>query len=243
MLSRPAVKLLAVCAALVPVVALSSPAKETAESVRTLHLKARGGEAKLRGLTSVQVSLVTTEGDKVTTVTSVRTRPNRVRYDMQKDGVVSAKAFDGAQGWYAEGTAAPVKMDAQKSAKMAQGARFDDILLDPAAQGAKLALAGVEDVKGAPAWKLELTYKDGAETRFIDQKSGLEVKRVSQYTHEGKAHWKTAHFSDYRNMDGLMVNHLTEWEADTSKGTTVVKSVRYNAPVDEKLFAMPVNRS
>lgn len=252
MLNRPVVKLLAVCCAVLPALALAgaSPKAQahdtwepTADWVRARNLEARGGEARLRALSTVQLLTETQEGDKVSVVRTVRSRPNRVRHEVQKDGKAMVKAFDGTQGWMAEGDAAPMVMDAQKSAKMAEAARFEDALMEPAARGVKLALAGVEDVKGSPAYKLELASASGTETRYIDQKSGLEVKRVTRGTYDGKEYVKTAYFSDYRRVDGVMVSHVTDWDAGQMKGRTVVKEVRYDAPVDEATFRAPLPRS
>jgi hypothetical protein len=48
------------------------------------------------------------------------------------------------------------------------------------------------------------------------------------YSHEGKKVTKAMYFSDYRSVDGIMVNHLTEWEGEGGvKGKTVIESAKY----------------
>ncbi len=215
----------------------------TAQAVVDKHLKALGGKERLQSAKTFQVTAISKEGSIVTTSTVQRARPNLMRYESEKDGKKVVKAFDGTQGWFAEGTAAPQRLDKEKSAMMADNSRFDDVLLDPKGRGVAVKLGGVEDVKGAPAYKLVLTRSTGTETRFIDQKSFLEVKRTYAGTHEGKAYTKTLHLSDYRNVDGIMVNHRTEWEANGKSGEKTLQNARYDAPVDAAAFKMATPRS
>lgn len=215
----------------------------SAQAVVDKHLKAVGGRERLKAVKTFQVTAISKEGDTVTTSTMLRARPNLVRYDMDKNGVKLTKAFDGAQGWLAEGSAAPQRLDKEKSAMMAEGASFDDALLDPKARGVALKLAGAEDVNGAPAYKLILTRGGDTETRFIDQQSFLEVKRTYTGTHEGKAYNKTLSFSDFRSVDGITMSHRTQWEADGKKGEKVIQSARYDAPIDAASFKLATPRS
>jgi hypothetical protein len=103
----------------------------------------------------------------------------------------------------------------------------------------------VEAVRGAPAYKLVVTHKGGkdVETRYLDQKTMLEVRRVSRGEHDGKPYEKAAYFSDPRPVDGIMVNHVTEWESEGKKGKTVIQSVRFDGELDPTLFQMPRGRS
>lgn len=215
----------------------------SAQAVVDKHLKAVGGKERLKAVKTFQLTAISKEEGTVTTSTMRRARPNLVRYDMEKNGVKTTKAFDGTQGWLAEGSAAPQRLDTQKSAMMADNAAFDDVLLDPKARGVALKLDGVEPVNGAPAFKLVLTRGANTETRFIDQKSFLEVKRTYAGTHEGKAYSKTLSFSDFRGVDGITMSHRTQWEADGKKGEKVIQSARYDAPIDAATFKLATPRS
>jgi hypothetical protein len=247
MSSRPALTLLTVFFAVLPALALASPGEKkagdlSAQDIVSRHLQALGGEQKLRQAKSFQATSLKQDDEGVATMTQYRARPNLVRYELQKDGAIQVKAFDGKQAWMMEEGQAKA-MPAEKSKMMGEHAQFDDVLLDPAKRGVKLSVSGVEQVKGAPAYKLTLTKGQDVETRYIDQKSFLEVKRVARGTHEGKPYEKTVHFSDPRPVDGIMVNHVTEWEVDGKKGRSVVESARFNAPVDPALFQLPRERS
>jgi hypothetical protein len=246
---RSASSLLTLCLALVPLLgAHASPSNQgSLPGVNTLvtrHLEAMGGEERLRSVRTCHVTSQKQDAQGQSTVSQYRARPNLVRYEFQKDGVQHVKAFDGKQAWLSENGAAKA-MPAEKSQMMAEGAHFDDVLLDPAKRGVTLKLAGVEQVRGAPAYVLVLTRSGhkGEETRYLDQKTMLEVKRVVRGEHEGKPFVKTAWFSEQRPVDGIMVNHVTEWESDGEKGKSTVQRVRFDEELDPTLFKMPRGRS
>lgn len=247
---RTASPLLTLCLALVPLLgAHASPTNHGAlpgvNTIVSRHLEAVGGEERLRSARTCQVTAQKQDAEGLATVTQYRARPNLVRYEHEKAGVKKVKAFDGKQGWISENGTAKA-MPAENSQMMADGAHFDDVLLDPAKRGVSVKLAGVEQVRGAPAYVLVLTRagKPGDETRYLDQKTLLEVKRVSRGEHDGKAYTKTAYFSDPRPVDGIMVNHVTEWEADDGKkGKSTVQRVRFDVELDPTLFQMPRGRS
>jgi outer membrane lipoprotein-sorting protein len=217
--------------------------KLTLQNVVDKHLKAVGGKERLKAVKTLQLTSVIRERDTVTTTTIQRARPNLVRFDMDKNGTKVSKVFDGQQGWVVEGSAAPQRLDKGKSEMMAEGASFDDALLDPKARGVALKLDGVEEVNGAPAFKLVLTRGTTTEVRFIDQGSFLEVRRTYAGIHEGKAYNKVITYSDYRDVDGIKLSHRLQWEADDKQGETVIQSARYDAPVDASVFKPQAPRS
>jgi len=225
------------------VAAAGAPDKMTPEALLTKHFKAVGGD-KLKAAKTLKMVSTSYEGDKVSTVTVHRSRPNKMRYDVQKGDVTVTKLFDGTNGWYVEGAAEPKKVEEAKLAGMREKASFDDALFDHQKNGLKLALLGVGDANGARAYMLQVTRPNGdSEVRYIDQKSFLEVQRTMSFTWEGQKKEKVARFSDYRNVDGIMVNHVTEWESGDMKGKSVIQQVRYNVPVEDSVYQLGKGRS
>ncbi|QSQ20925.1 hypothetical protein JY651_37755 [Pyxidicoccus parkwayensis] len=213
------------------------------QTVIDKHLKAMGGKERLKAAKTFQVTTLTREGDAVTTTIAQRARPNLVRHDMDTNGKKVSKVFDGKQGWVVEGSAAPKAMDKEMNAAMAEGAAFDNVLLDPKGRGVLVKLDGVEEVNGAPAFKLVLTRSTETEVRFIDQKSFLEVRRTYAGTHGGKPYTKAVTYSDYRDVDGIMLSHHIQWEGNGEKGEKTVQSARYDAPIDAAVFKPSTPRS
>lgn len=219
-------------------------ASESVETIVSKHLDAQGGAQKLKSLTTLVAKSKSYENGKLLTATTMtRARPNKFRYDTEKDGKAWSKGFDGAAGWYVEN--GEVKdLEPAKVAMMKQKADFDDVLIDYRQKGAKVELVGVADLNGSPAYKLKVTRSSGdVEQRYLDRRSMLEVKRTMTYVHEGKSTEKTITFSDYRNVDGVMLNHAVEWEADGKKGKTVYEEIKLGAPVSADLFKKPAPRS
>lgn len=207
------------------------------------HLKAVGGRERLAALKSSQITALMREGDTVITTTSQRMRPNLVRLDTEKNGVRTTKLYDGKQGWLVEGSAAPKRQSAESTALMAESAPFDDFLLDPKGRGVDVKLDGVEQVNGAPAFKVVLTKRTETEVRYIDQQSFLEVRRTYAGTFEGKTYAKKVDFFDFRNVDGVMLSHRTQYESADTKGEKVIQSARYDAPIDASVFKATAPRS
>jgi|GEM_PF-2176727 len=213
------------------------------QTVIDKHLKALGGKERLKAAKSYQFTVVATEGDTVTTTTVRRARPNLVRHDTVTNGNQVTKLFDGSQLWMVEGSAAPRRVEGEKNKAMADGAFFDDALLDPKTRGVALAMDGVEEVNGAPTFKLVLTRGSTTEVRFIDQKSFLEVRRTYAGIHEGKPYNKAISYSDFRTVDGIVVSHRLKWEGDGKHGEKVFQDARYDAPIDASVFKLAPPRS
>lgn len=217
--------------------------KQSLQTVIDKHLKAMGGKERLRAAKTFQVTALLREGDKVTTSTIRRARPNLLRKDLDGTDTHVSKVFDGQQGWMAEGTTAPRRLDPETNALVADDASFDDALLDPKARGVALSMGGEVEVNGALAFKLVLTRGVNTEVRLIDQKTFLEVSRTYAGTYQGKAFSKTVSFFDYRAVDGIMLSHRTQWEGDGEKGEKTVQSARYDAPIDAATFKPTTPRS
>ncbi|NTX35865.1 hypothetical protein HUA78_15560 [Myxococcus sp. CA033] len=217
--------------------------KLSLQSVVDKHLQAMGGKARLKAAKTYQFTVVATEGSTVTTTNVRRARPNLMRHDTDKNGTSFTKMFDGNQGWTVEGSAAPQRLDKEKNTALAEGAHFDDALLDPKAQGVSLAMDGADDVNGTPTFKLVLTRGTTTQVRFIDQKSFLEVRRTYAGIHEGKAYNKAITFSDFRSVDGIMVSHRVKWEGDGQQGEKVIQGARYDAPIEASVFKLLPPRS
>lgn len=215
-------------------------ASAAAAPVLKRHIAALGGQAALKGASTLTFTLVNQENGE--RVVAYHQRPNLMRKEVHKDGKVMVKAFDGRSGWKQEGEAQAVVLSEKDARMMAQHARFDDPLVDPKGAGAHIDLVGAADVDGAPAHHLRLTYRDGGtEDRFLDQGSGLEVKRVVRHMKDGKQQEKAIYFSDYRKVDGIAINHAVAWESDGKRVKMLVTEASYRRPLSAGLFQRPAN--
>ena len=125
---------------------------------------------------------------------------------------------------------------------MASHAQFDEPLLDYAKKGTTVKLIGKAEVKGTPAYDLEVTLKSGeVEHHFLDANSFLLLQRTfASKDKDGKAVKMTVRFGDYKKVQGRMVNHSVEWDGDDGKSyKSTVSDVSYDKRIDAKQFAMP----
>jgi hypothetical protein len=205
------------------------------DAVVARHLEAQGGAARLKALSSVSYTATDTFDGKTTQIVGTRARPNLFRFEHGTE----VKAFDGNAGWYTKDGKVEM-MTEEKVAKMRGKSTFDDVLVNPAAHGAKIELAGTKEVNGAPAHVLLVTMDNGdTQKRFIDAKSFLEVQRVSEWTYEGKRSSKVVTYKDHKQVAGITTAMSAEYEKDGKRGTYTMTRVQYDGPVAASLFAPP----
>lgn len=205
------------------------------------HLAALGGADKLKARRSLVIRGEYVEGAKVDTFVAYKERPNRLRKEGTHDGKAFVKLFDGTRGYMAEGDAAMAAMPAEKQAKMAAHAEFDDPILGAAARGHKVELAGLEDVKGKPAYHLTLTLASGeVEQRWLDAESFLDVRHVYTWKDkDGAQKTKDVYFSDWRDVDGAKFNFASEGEMDGKKSKVTIQQIEVDTAIDPAKFTAP----
>src|SRR4029077_14299215 len=91
-------------------------------------------------------------------------RPRKLRVELQFNGQTAIQVYDGANGWKLRPflnrrVVEPFTTDEMKLASMQ--ADLDGPLVDYAAKGTQIELAGVEKVEDRDTYKLKLTMKNG----------------------------------------------------------------------------------
>ncbi len=206
------------------------------------HLAALGGETLLRKGTSLSFKVTGEKMGKKFTKTVYQAKPNKLRVDVVSDEGNFSKGFDGKVAWVKKGTEKAVAMTAEETRMTAAHADFEEPLLDYAKKGTKVKVVGKADLKGAEAYDLEVTLKNGeVEHHFLDATSFLLVKKTWMgKDKDGKTVPMTVAFGDYKKVQGRAVNHSVTWTGDDGKDSkSEVSAVVFDKPVDAKLFAMP----
>ncbi len=107
-------------------------------------------------------------------------RPRKMRFELQFGGQMAIQVFDGANGWKLRPylnrrVVGPYTTDEMKVAFMQ--AELDGFLVNYAAKGTQIELAGMEEVEDRDTYKLKLTTKNGQSTHvWIDAQTFLEAK-------------------------------------------------------------------
>jgi len=142
-------------------------------------------------------------------------RPRKMRMELQFKGQTAIQVFDGANGWKLRPylnrrVVEPYTPDEMKMASMQ--ADLDGPLVDYAAKGTQIELAGMEKVEDRDTYKLKLTMKNGEAIHvWIDAQTFLEAKIEGQPRRlDGTYHPVEIYFQDYRPVNGLQIPHVLE---------------------------------
>ena len=142
-------------------------------------------------------------------------RPRKMRFELQFAGQTAVQVFDGANGWKLRPflnrrVVEPYTEDEMKVASMQ--ADLDGPLVDYAAKGTKVELAGMEKVESRDNYKLRLTMSNGRSIHvWIDAESFLETKIEAQpRVMDGTPHPVEVYFRDYRTIVGLKIPFVLE---------------------------------
>jgi hypothetical protein len=184
-------------------------------------------------------------------------RPRKMRMELQFNGQTAIQVYDGANGWKLRPflnrlEVEPYTADEMKMASLQ--ADLDGLLVDYAAKGTQIELAGMENVEDRDTYKLKLTMKNGQAIHvWIDAQTFLEAKIEGQPRRlDGTNHPVEVYYRDYRPVDGLQIPFVLETKvlplAHTGKGfkdapvpveKIIIDKVVVNPKLDESLFTKP----
>jgi hypothetical protein len=186
-------------------------------------------------------------------------RPRKMRMELQFNGQTAIQVFDGANGWkfrpfLNRSEVESYTADELKTASLQPD--LDGYLIDYAAQGTRVELAGMEKVEDRDTYKLKLTLKNGHTLHvWIDAQTFLEAKIEGQPRRlDGAEHPVEVYLREYRPVSGLLIPHVLETRvlpavltASGSRDTAippekiVIDKVVVNAKLEASLFSKPLN--
>lgn len=229
--------------------ASTAPAALSAEQVVEKNIAARGGLAAWRAVKTLTLEGQLDAGGKpahqLPFVLKMK-RPRKSRLEIMFKEQTSIQVYDGTQGWkvrpYLNRTDVEPFTPAEAKAAAASE-ELDGPLVDYAAKGTQIALAGTEKVEGRPAYKLKLTRRDGPVRHlWIDATTFLEVKMDGTPRKlDGHLHNVAIYFRDYKVEHGLAIARLEETAVEGVKERyqRTITRVAVNEAMDDALFAKP----
>ena len=163
-------------------------------------------------------------------------RPRKVRFELQFKGQSAVQVYDGASGWKLRPylnhlEVEPFTPDESHIASMQSD--LDGPLVDYAAKGTAIELAGMEKVDDRDTYKLKLTMKDGHSIHvWIDAKTFLEAKIEGMPRRlDGIEHPVEIYYRDYRQVSGLQIPFVLETKV-LPVGKAVPRADRIPVPVE-----------
>jgi outer membrane lipoprotein-sorting protein len=225
----------------------------TAEQIVEANVKARGGLAAWRAVSSIRFSgSLDAGGRKHVQLPVVLTmkRPRMSRVELTYQGRTSIQVYDGTNGWkfrpYARN--AVESFNSHELSKSWQEFELDGPLIDHEKKAIQVAFEGREQVGDHDTYRLKLTAKDRKARRvWVDAKTFLEVKMDGvDRVMDGHPMPVEITFSDYRTVNGLMIPFVNEtrvvgWEQGEriESHKLTIDQVTVNPPLDAGLFAKP----
>jgi outer membrane lipoprotein-sorting protein len=170
-------------------------------------------------------------------------RPHKSRLEIDFAGKTAVQVYDGKNGWKLRpflnrNDVEPFTVEEARSES--EKAELEGPLVDYAARGTKVELAGMEPVAGRSAYKLKLTMK-GGDTQFtwIDSQSFLDVKIEGiPRSMDGKMHRVWVLQRDFRSVQGLTIPFVCETVVEGYPQTHAVtlESATVNRTLDDSRF-------
>jgi len=215
----------------------------TLETVLERHFDALGGLELIQGIQSMEGTgrMTVGPGGMEASFTRYAKRPNKVRLEIEIQGMTGVQAFDGETAWMFMpfmGQTSPEVMPDDMAAAMMQEADLDGPLVDYATKGNQVEIVGVEE----GAYKLQVTLRSGdVQHYFIDAETFLLLKVTGSMTMQGMDLEFQTSFSDFRDISGVLVPHhidMTGMQGPGTEGVVIIESMQINTEIDDSLFRM-----
>jgi outer membrane lipoprotein-sorting protein len=208
----------------------------TAEELVAKNLEARGGEAKLRAITTIHaVGTRRVGGGQEAKVESWAIAPENYRGEFSLQGMTAVQAWDGHEAWSISpfgGRREPQKISAEDAKGLIEAADIAGPLVDYKAKGNKIEYLGTEDIDGTDAHKLRITLKNGdSQVLFLDPDQFLEIRVVNHRMVRGQEEVSSTDLGEYEKVDGIYFPF--------ESGRSHLEKVELNTPIDSKIFAFP----
>jgi len=180
-------------------------------------------------------------------------RPHKERIEIDFNNQTAIQVYDGNTGWKLRPflnrrEVEPYTEEEMKSASVQFD--LDGPLVDYAAKGTTIELAGTEKIEGHDTYKLKLTMKNGRTTSlWIDSATFLDVKIEGiQRRLDGKYHQVEIYYRDFHTVNGLKIPFILETRVLNLKTTPssaplptaseqiTIEKVEVNPKLPDELF-------
>lgn len=220
---------------------------QTVDDIINKYVNAIGGEDRINNIKTVRMSITAEYGVQLKG-TIYQKMPNLMRTDVVFQNVtITFAAYDGTTAWSKNpmgGGDKAQKAEAETTLEMSEDV-FPTPLYKYQDHKYKATLEGQEVIEGVACYKIKMTSPSGADSYyFVDAENYVPIMvRSFIRAGEGKGKAIESYFSDYQEVEGVMMPFATTQKADGEIiGSSTVTKVEINpADFDEKIFAFPGN--
>jgi hypothetical protein len=164
---------------------------------------------------------------------------------MSLQGQPIIQAYDGSTAWWINpfvGADEPTEMPSEFAESIKRWTEFEGPLIDYRKKGRRIDYVREEKMEsGGTAYHIKLIMENkDAWHVFIDGESYLETMRRYSQSFQGSMMEVTTHFSDYRDVDGVMLPFEIRGDGfDGSPYVMMFDSYETNTDIEDAYFQMP----
>lgn len=229
----------------IAVMSIGTLAAQDVDEIVENYLENIGGKDKWASMNTMMIQGKMSMQGMDLDMTIYGKSPNLQYVEINIMGKTIIEAFDGTTSWsvnpFQGGETA--QKGTEEQTKEAAKDEFGNDFVDYKKKGSVAKLLGKEEVEGTECFKVLFITKEGDETTyFFDTENYVPIMTRSAITEEGpmKGKLAEAYFSDYLEVDGVMMAHFMESKID---GQTIQKmtytKVEIDTPIEDSKFQMP----
>ncbi len=229
---------------LMALLSLTIAKAQSADDIIAKHLDAVGGKDKIAQVTSMYIESNTNimNMDAATKTYIVNGKGYRTESDFNGQSLVQVVTDKG--GWMINpftGAATATAMTDDEYQPRADVIYAIDPLINYAANGSKVVLAGQEKVGDVNAYKLQLTNKYNKETDYyIDPTTWYIIKTSATANMMGQPTTISTTLSNFQKTDfGIVMPYSMSTDFGQGTLTVTVQKVVVNQQIDATMFDMP----
>jgi hypothetical protein len=218
----------------------SAARADEAQKIIDQYLKAAGGSKAVSHLQTLAIdgSLMATAEEVPGVYTFKVKQPNRLYIELRSNGKTLIESYNGKSAWHQSMDGELSTLLGPQALEMEAASQYYNSHLQALGKrkvGA--AYKGETQVRGVPAYELELTYPSGVKWQvFFDTKSHLIVGEKAQVAGIPRE----IYYDDNRSVDGVQVPYKIELHRGPDTYTINVTRVGVNETIGERVFDFPI---
>jgi hypothetical protein len=213
------------------------------ESLMARFIQVTGGQAAYAKIKSVSMTGdIEMAGRNVAGSVSIVESGEKAYMSLDFSGIGKVEeCYDGVNAWESSAISGPRLLEGSEKSSIRQASTIA-VITGWRDAYRQTRTAGTEDVEGKPAWKVEMTPKEGQpETFYFDRESGLLVRVKSILSSAMGDIASDLEMSDYREIDGIRTPFTMTEKVMSQDIVMRFSSIVYNGPVPPHRFDPPAD--
>jgi outer membrane lipoprotein-sorting protein len=217
---------------------------QTTKEILDKMIDAQGGRKVLAAIkdTTITATMELAQQGMSGNLTIYQKEPDKMRMDIEIQGMIITQAFDGDKGWQINPMAGGIaaEMTESETRNFKKQALGNDSFLNPEKFGITYAFKGKEKIQDKEYLVLEQSYADGQKvTMYIDPVTYLTYKANAKVDQMGTEIDQETFFGDYRKEGNTVAAHsMTVFQSGAEAIRMTFNKITFNTGIQDSLFKM-----